>query len=156
MMAGVYGAGRNPQRCIERKHNERGEGTMSSIVPNWATYPGRDWEEITPEEAGLDAEGFGRWVGGMDVRGASFGGEDHSGNRFGPFWNYGNVVAVVKATFSLDPKTVGLLADAARRLAKPKSEIVRGAIRDYCARIGRLSEEERLRLLADVSMFSPF
>lgn len=65
-----------------------------------------------------------------------------------PFWNYGNVVAVVKATFSLDPKTVGLLADAARRLAKPKSEIVRGAIRDYCARIGRLSEEERLRLLA--------
>lgn len=57
-------------------------------------------------------------------------------------------MAVVKLTFSLDPKTVRLLDEAARCLAKPKSEIVRDAIRDYSARIGRLSEEERLRRLA--------
>ena len=57
-------------------------------------------------------------------------------------------MTVVKATFSLDPKTVRLLDEAARCLAKPKSEIVRDAIRDYSARIGRLSEEERLRRLA--------
>ena len=55
---------------------------------------------------------------------------------------------VVKATFSLDPKTVRLLDEAARCLAKPKSEIVRDAIRDYSARIGRLSKEEPLRRLA--------
>lgn len=54
----------------------------------------------------------------------------------------------VRVTFSLDRETVGLLNDAAQRLAKSKSEIVRSAIRDYCARIGRLSEDERLRLLA--------
>ena len=41
-------------------------------------------------------------------------------------------------TFSLDRETVGLLNDAAQRLAKPESEIVRDAIRAYCARIGRL------------------
>ena len=56
---------------------------MGIAVPNWATYPGKDWERITPEEAGLDPEGFARWVDGLDVRGARFGGEDHSGDQFG-------------------------------------------------------------------------
>lgn len=64
---------------------------------------------------------------------------------------HGNVsrdMAVVKVTFSLDPKTVRLLDQAAQRLAKPKSEIVCDAIQDYSARIGRLGEGERVRLLA--------
>ena len=52
-----------------------------------------------------------------------------------------------KMTFSLDPATVARLRRASERLGKAKSEVVREAILDYSARIGRLSEQERLRLL---------
>ncbi|HVO97935.1 MAG TPA: ribbon-helix-helix protein, CopG family [Bryobacteraceae bacterium] len=54
---------------------------------------------------------------------------------------------MVKVTFTLDEATVAKLADAAKRLSKPKSEVVREAVLDYHARIGRLSERERLRML---------
>jgi predicted transcriptional regulator len=54
---------------------------------------------------------------------------------------------MVKVTFTLDEKTVGKLQDASERLSKPKSEIVREAVLDYHARMGRLSEEERLRMM---------
>lgn len=54
---------------------------------------------------------------------------------------------MVKKTFVLDEPTAGQLRHAAARLAKPQSEIVRLAIRDYADRIGRLSEQERLRVL---------
>ena len=57
-------------------------------------------------------------------------------------------MATVKVTFSLAPETVGMLSDAAERLSKPKSEVVRDAIQDYHARIDRLSEPERIRMLA--------
>jgi metal-responsive CopG/Arc/MetJ family transcriptional regulator len=53
----------------------------------------------------------------------------------------------VKVTFTLDEATVGRLTETARRLAKPKSEVVREAIRDYHARNDRLSEAERKRML---------
>jgi Arc/MetJ-type ribon-helix-helix transcriptional regulator len=53
----------------------------------------------------------------------------------------------VKVTFTLDEATIGRLADTARKLAKPKSEVVREAIRDYHARNDRLSEAERKRML---------
>ena len=56
---------------------------MTITVPDWVTYPDDDWEEITPEEAGLDPDGFRQWIAGLDVRGASFGGEDHSGSKYG-------------------------------------------------------------------------
>ncbi len=39
------------------------------------------------------------------------------------------------------------LADAAARLSRPRSEIVRDAINDYHARLDRLSDEERDRML---------
>ena len=54
---------------------------------------------------------------------------------------------MVKVTFTLDETTVNCLDQAAQRLAKPKSEVVREAIRDYYARSDRLSEAERLRML---------
>lgn len=54
---------------------------------------------------------------------------------------------MVKMTFTLDDATVSQLRRSADRLAKPRSEIVRLAIRDYAERIGRLSEEERGQLL---------
>jgi hypothetical protein len=56
-------------------------------------------------------------------------------------------MATVKMTFSLDELTATRLNDTAASLHKPKSEIVREAIRDYAERAGRLTEAERRRLL---------
>jgi len=57
-------------------------------------------------------------------------------------------MATSKATFTFDTATIAKLADAAARLSKPKSEIVREAIDQYHGRIGKLSDSERLRMLA--------
>lgn len=54
---------------------------------------------------------------------------------------------MVKVTFTLDDATVERLRRAARRLARPQSQVVREAIKDYADRLGRLGEEERTRLL---------
>lgn len=56
-------------------------------------------------------------------------------------------MAASKVTFTLDKTTVSRLQDASARLAKPKSEIVREAIREFYDRIGRLSERERAGML---------
>ncbi len=56
-------------------------------------------------------------------------------------------MAAVKVTFTLDETTVAKLQNAAERLAKPKSEVVRNAIQDFHERIGQLSERERRRML---------
>ncbi len=53
-----------------------------------------------------------------------------------------------RATFTLDEETEIALRRTAERLSKAKSEVVREAIQEYGARVGRLSEAERLRLLA--------
>jgi predicted DNA-binding protein len=57
-------------------------------------------------------------------------------------------MATNKATFTFDDATKAELNDAAARLSKPKSEIVREAIHQYHGRIGKLSDSERLRILA--------
>ena len=44
---------------------------MTIELPNWITYPEDDWVEITAEEAGLDSEKFGAFIGSMEVKGAS-------------------------------------------------------------------------------------
>jgi len=59
-------------------------------------------------------------------------------------------MAQTKVTFSLDEQTLRRLENSARRANKPKSAVVREAIADYHARIGRLSEAERLRLLTAI------
>ena len=56
---------------------------MTIELPDWVTFPEDDWVEITAEEAGLDPEKFGAFIGDMEVKGASFGGEDHSGDKYG-------------------------------------------------------------------------
>jgi predicted transcriptional regulator len=56
-------------------------------------------------------------------------------------------MATVKVTFTLDEATVGRLNETARRLAKPKSEVVREAIREFHAKSDKLSEAERQRML---------
>jgi predicted transcriptional regulator len=62
-------------------------------------------------------------------------------------------MAKVKATFTLDQTTIKRLQLAAERLHKPKSQIVREAIHEYAERIGRLSEEERTRMLRALDEF---
>lgn len=53
-----------------------------------------------------------------------------------------------RATFTLDEETEAVLRRTAARLGKAKSEIVREAVQEYGARVGKLSEAERLRLLS--------
>jgi hypothetical protein len=54
---------------------------------------------------------------------------------------------MVKVTFTLDDETVGTLRRTAERLAKPQSLVVREAIREYARRAGKLTDDERRRLL---------
>src|SRR5512144_1025054 len=56
-------------------------------------------------------------------------------------------MATTKVTFTLDDDTIARLRATAERLALPKSEVVREAIRDFSDRSGRLRERERRRLL---------
>ena len=55
---------------------------------------------------------------------------------------------MVKVTFTLDDRTVLRLRQAAARLNKPQSQVVREAVGEYADRVGRLSEQERVRMLA--------
>jgi hypothetical protein len=62
---------------------------------------------------------------------------------------------MVKVTFTLDDLTVAQLRRAAARVAKPQSQVVREAVQEYAARIGRLTERERLQLLAEFDTLVP-
>ena len=53
----------------------------------------------------------------------------------------------VKMTLTLDDESADRLNRTAARLRKPKSHVVREAIRQYEAKSDRLSETERRRLL---------
>jgi len=64
-------------------------------------------------------------------------------------------MAAIKVTFTLDQATVNRLQDAAERLSKPKSEVIREAILEFHERIGRLSERERLAMLRALDEFIP-
>ena len=56
-------------------------------------------------------------------------------------------IKMTKVTFTLDVDTVTRLRRTAARLSRPQSQVVREAIRDYDERSGKLSDEERGRLL---------
>jgi hypothetical protein len=56
-------------------------------------------------------------------------------------------MAAQKVTFTFDLETIRQIDDAAKRLSRPKSQIVREAVADYHQRIGSLSESERRRML---------
>ncbi len=51
-------------------------------IPDWVTFPEDDWEQITPEEAGLDPGKFDNFVNSLDLRGMNYGGNTHDGNRW--------------------------------------------------------------------------
>lgn len=56
-------------------------------------------------------------------------------------------MATRKVTFTLDELTLRRLRDSAQQLGKPQSAVVREAIQDFHDRLGKLSEQERLRAL---------
>ena len=58
------------------------------------------------------------------------------------------MVDMIKVTFTLDETTVDQLRRTAARSRKPQSRVVREAISEYAARVDRLSEGERQRMLA--------
>ena len=60
-------------------------------------------------------------------------------------------MATVKVTFTLDEATITRLRQAAQRLAKPRSQVVREAIHDYSERIGRLSEITHLDVVSELT-----
>lgn len=64
------------------------------------------------------------------------------------------IAMAVKVTFTLDEETIERLKRAAARTRRPKSQVVREAIREYEARGDRLSEEERQRQLAVLRKFA--
>lgn len=57
-------------------------------------------------------------------------------------------MATTKMTFTLDADTAIRLDRTAARLGMSMSKVVREAVREYAARVGRLSERERISLLA--------
>jgi len=57
---------------------------------------------------------------------------------------------MIKVTFTLDDETVERLRGIASRLAKPQSQVVREAVKEYEARAAKLNNEERARMLAIV------
>jgi len=47
-----------------------------SPLPEWVNFPGKAWETITPEEAGLDVEKFNAWVNSQKPQfGKAYGGQ---------------------------------------------------------------------------------
>jgi hypothetical protein len=60
-----------------------------------------------------------------------------------------------KVTFTLDAATIRSLRDAAERLAKPQSAVVRDAIEDFHDRLGKLSEREHTQLLRAFDQLVP-
>lgn len=62
---------------------------------------------------------------------------------------------MVKVTFSLDVATVERLRRTAARERKPQSQVVRDAIQQYAERAGRLSDQERRRLLETFDRLLP-
>jgi len=57
---------------------------------------------------------------------------------------------MAKVTFTVDDATVRTLRATAERLGKPQSMVVREAVAEYGARVGRLTEAERRRMLAAI------
>jgi metal-responsive CopG/Arc/MetJ family transcriptional regulator len=62
---------------------------------------------------------------------------------------------MIKVTFTLDDESVAYLDRMADRLAKPKSQVVREALRLYGEHMSRLTEEERTRMLGVFDAVTP-
>jgi CubicO group peptidase (beta-lactamase class C family) len=56
---------------------------IDDALPDWVTFPRVDWLTISPEDAGLHPERYRQFLAGLRPAGAAFGGEDHSGSKWG-------------------------------------------------------------------------
>ena len=65
---------------------------VTADIPDWLTYPEDDWQEILPTQAGLEPQLFQTWLDGLDVRCATFGGEDHSNGKYGAVLTRGGYI----------------------------------------------------------------
>jgi len=65
------------------------------------------------------------------------------------------MVSANKVTFTLDQDTVHRIEETSKRMALPKSRVVREAIAEYHARLGRMSDRERLEKLRLFDAFVP-
>jgi CubicO group peptidase (beta-lactamase class C family) len=52
-------------------------------VPTWLTYPSSSWHQITPAEAGLDADAFAAAVAAVPVQAAGWGGTAPAAHEYG-------------------------------------------------------------------------
>ncbi len=57
-------------------------------------------------------------------------------------------MGMVKVTFTLDDETVARIRRLAKQLGTPKSQVVRESVKQYEPRSGKLSDQERRRMLA--------
>jgi predicted transcriptional regulator len=62
---------------------------------------------------------------------------------------------MIKVTFTLDDDTVARLRRVSARLSRPRSQVVREAIRDYDERSSKLTEAERRHLLETFDRLVP-
>jgi len=62
---------------------------MTLRIPDWVIYPGESWESIAPDDAGIDADKWQKFLSDSDVRGANWEGERHSGTN-----DWGAVLAI--------------------------------------------------------------
>lgn len=62
------------------------------IIPAWVTFPEDEWMSITPAEAGLDVEKWEHFLAKRDVKGATFGGEEHTANKWGTVFTRGGYI----------------------------------------------------------------
>ena len=52
-------------------------------IPEWVTYPGDEWIEIAPAEAGIDMRRWERFLKETSVRSGAWEGEAHEGDSWG-------------------------------------------------------------------------
>jgi CubicO group peptidase (beta-lactamase class C family) len=61
----------------------------SEKIPDWVTYPGEEWVEITPEEAGLDVVAWRRLLSERNLRASSYMGQVHEDDDWGTVFTRG-------------------------------------------------------------------
>lgn len=52
-------------------------------IPDWITFPEKEWAQISPSEAGLDPRKFDAFLGKLNLQGMDYGGDIHNGNNWG-------------------------------------------------------------------------
>ncbi len=139
--AGTFDVGHRhlTQACVEDDAVHPVADARRRTVPD-AARARCDWSRDCRGTQDQPAEIHGHGLPSMTSRNASM--------NQPALWQYGkSMVRTVKMTFTLDNDTATRIDRTALRLGIPKSAVVREAVAEYAARAGRLSEQERRRML---------